>query len=1638
MGLGKTLQSISFVAHLVYVKKVSGPFLFIVPLSVLFNWMNEFRRWCPALNVLRMHSGDKDEQARLKTVLMDTTRNEVVLATYDTVKLGGLASAFKKVVWRAVFLDEGHRVRNEDSEAAKTCSALRSRFRVILTGTPLHNNLHEMGALLKFIAPNIFTNLSLFDAGFNLNSALAEKNSRSKPAKVIVDDDSDVEEVDKSGRSKKQQMQQIDRELLEKAHYMMRPFVLRRIKSEVEARLPPKLETKINCPMSAMQRELMQRLLFTERALIEAIELKMSASAKAAAALTATNTVPADSAEQSGDAMEVSSAVTDAASESTDPVTSAAITAKKKVNRELKGLSDCNGINKGDATRLQGLWAQLRKAANHPFLFPGNEKITLDGSATEDIVEASGKMKVLDKLLAALKAKGHRVVLFSQFTRTLDIISDYLDMRGYRHTRLDGSTNRVMREVRINLFNREKSNLFVFCLSTRAGGEGVNLFTADTVILFDSDWNPQVDIQAMARVHRIGQKKIVHIYRLVTTGTVEERIVQRAQKKLFLDVMVNRGSSAQALRLDDTPETKEEEEEEEEKEEEESKDKKRKLQKGADDKDDKKKRSSRSESSSKDVPDADAVDTSADAEKVRKLRAELAGDDEDGTPGTSKVFQALKFGWNSVFSATAGQKEISDADIAVIIDRRRGGLRLPVVDGETDTSSTNLAAAALDESASTAFENLSAETNLLEDQQVSLAAFDEHASFVDIRELSLKAFTEGDALDSTKPDTVNEAKSLPKLESVGSGFGDDVVIPPEDEEYSAAKYRPRRTAVSRTVEVMVEGLGMVTVMKDSYGDQNSGTALLAEHAKKKEALTPKQLLFIHNSGRQVAGRDFEHMDECQICGDGGDLLVCEMCPLSFHLECLGLDEMPTSNLWCCPQHECTDCARKASAAGLLFRCDMCELAYCEDCLPAEAVVFGDSTRLMNLGYKMPPNACYVHCSLQCDKLGEESRNNEREINQRKMLVRGKRSTEEEEEESEEEEEEEGEGEENEKGDEKKEKRPKKKKGTNSYSSQDVSSPARGGASHSMDITPVGKALSVDAAIDNCSQPDIRSRLERDRESISARFTSLAEVPHLNLRLALASMRIKALLLKVCHNIDTHEDVLALNPDNSHDAHLTDANISSKILEFKGVPARLAQEGKNKVFLAAVSVIAQATKFEVAQLSAVLGLSIVVPIKRAQMSQDPAAKGAVEPAPRFFYEPKFMQIKPEYNRKRHEEAIAAFLVVPTPQNLIMVRTNPLEKTSGVECATRCVLYSLRLLQSLGEYVIDANKQYFTAMTLLDEGMPGLNAWLPVFPSGRPADFYQKRAWVDPVCRLYKSSARLRASKDDIEGLNRSLLQLLSSQMPAKKAHVPVKVQTVSNTPEEEGSGDRSGSDYSDPDASSDDEEVAGAGGAKKALVPKPTAPTASGNFQNASMQSSGALNPNFHHNAGPSLVSQSHSLNLTGSSGFRLPGLNRGNIITGLNSKEHAVQQMAARQQQMQTQSMILQQYQAQQQNIVAHQQQQFHQQQVVYPVGTQPAVLSGGYRLPSFTVTQAASQMWQRELSPQGREAVLGLVRQLVESAAGMLGISSQGETDVRVQQFEFTLLTSASSASEYLDQVTLPSRLAALVQDYRKNNVPR
>jgi SWI/SNF-related matrix-associated actin-dependent regulator of chromatin subfamily A member 5 len=330
---------------------------------------------------------------------------------------------------------------------------VHAEFKVLLTGTPMQNNLTELWALLHFLFPELFESSVAFDNAFNLASG----------TKSVVDND-----------------------VLRKAHSVLSLLMLRRTKATVEKGVPPKCEITLPCPLSPTQVFWYKALLAKDSKLLDRV----------------TQTVD-----------------------------------EKAAGRENAGKKV------GDFAMLKNLCMQLRKNCNHPYLFKDGEPDPAN-TTTKELVQASGKLALLDRLLIKLKKAGHRVCIFSQFTKTLDILDDYMNDRGWRYTRLDGSTNRVHRYVNINSFNADDSRLFCFLMSTRAGGMGINLQTADTVVLFDSDWNPQQDLQAMARVHRIGQTKVVHVYRLISSGTIEERILERAQKKLYLDAMVNTGHGA--------------------------------------------------------------------------------------------------------------------------------------------------------------------------------------------------------------------------------------------------------------------------------------------------------------------------------------------------------------------------------------------------------------------------------------------------------------------------------------------------------------------------------------------------------------------------------------------------------------------------------------------------------------------------------------------------------------------------------------------------------------------------------------------------------------------------------------------------------------------------------------------------------------------------------------------------------------------------------------------------------------------------------------------------------------------------------------------------------------------------------------
>ncbi|KAH1217728.1 ISWI chromatin-remodeling complex ATPase CHR11 [Glycine max] len=423
MGLGKTLQTISLLGYLHEFRGIKGPHMVVAPKSTLGNWMNEIRRFCPILRAIKF-LGNPDERRHIRDELLVAGKFDVCVTSFEMAIKE--KSALRRFSWRYIIIDEAHRIKNENSLLSKTMRLYSTNYRLLITGTPLQNNLHELWSLLNFLLPEIFSSAETFDEWFQI-----------------------------SGENDQQ-------EVVQQLHKVLRPFLLRRLKSDVEKGLPPKKETILKVGMSQMQKQYYRALLQKDLEVVNA---------------------------------------------------------------------------GGERKRLLNIAMQLRKCCNHPYLFQGAEPGP-PFTTGDHLIENAGKMVLLDKLLPKLKERDSRVLIFSQMTRLLDILEDYLVFRGYQYCRIDGNTGGDDRDASIDAFNKPGSEKFVFLLSTRAGGLGINLATADVVILYDSDWNPQVDLQAQDRAHRIGQKKEVQVFRFCTEYTIEEKVIERAYKKLALDALV--------------------------------------------------------------------------------------------------------------------------------------------------------------------------------------------------------------------------------------------------------------------------------------------------------------------------------------------------------------------------------------------------------------------------------------------------------------------------------------------------------------------------------------------------------------------------------------------------------------------------------------------------------------------------------------------------------------------------------------------------------------------------------------------------------------------------------------------------------------------------------------------------------------------------------------------------------------------------------------------------------------------------------------------------------------------------------------------------------------------------------------------
>uniref|UniRef100_A0AAX7T9T1 SWI/SNF related, matrix associated, actin dependent regulator of chromatin, subfamily a, member 2 n=1 Tax=Astatotilapia calliptera TaxID=8154 RepID=A0AAX7T9T1_ASTCA len=447
MGLGKTIQTIALITYLMEHKRLNGPFVIIVPLSTLSNWVYELDKWAPSV-VKIAYKGTPALRRGLVPQLRSGKFN-VLLTTYEYIIKDKHILA--KIRWKYMIVDEGHRMKNHH---CKLTQVLNTHYvaprRLLLTGTPLQNKLPELWALLNFLLPTIFKCCSTFEQWFNAPFAMTGERVDLNEEETIL--------------------------IIRRLHKVLRPFLLRRLKKEVESQLPEKVEYVIKCDMSAIQKVLYRH-------------------------------------------MQKGILLTDGS------------------EKDKKG--------KGGAKTLMNTIMQLKKICNHPYMFQHIEESFAEHLgypngiiSGPDLYRASGKFELLDRILPKLQATNHRVLLFCQMTTLMTIMEDYFGYRNFQYLRLDGTTKSEDRAALLKKFNEEGSQYFIFLLSTRAGGLGLNLQAADTVVIFDSDWNPHQDLQAQDRAHRIGQQNEVRVLRLCTVNSVEEKILAAAKYKLNVDQKV--------------------------------------------------------------------------------------------------------------------------------------------------------------------------------------------------------------------------------------------------------------------------------------------------------------------------------------------------------------------------------------------------------------------------------------------------------------------------------------------------------------------------------------------------------------------------------------------------------------------------------------------------------------------------------------------------------------------------------------------------------------------------------------------------------------------------------------------------------------------------------------------------------------------------------------------------------------------------------------------------------------------------------------------------------------------------------------------------------------------------------------------
>ncbi|CAI0472209.1 unnamed protein product [Linum tenue] len=422
MGLGKTVQVMALIAHLMEFKGNYGPHLIIVPNAVLVNWKSEFHTWLPSASCI-FYVGNKEQRSKLFSQEVCAMKFNVLVTTYEFIMYD--RSKLSKVDWKYIIIDEAQRMKDRESVLARDLDRYRCQRRLLLTGTPLQNDLKELWSLLNLLLPEVFDNRKAFHDWFSkpfqkeAPTHDAEDDWLETEKKVIV---------------------------IHRLHQILEPFMLRRRVEDVEGSLPAKDSIVLRCRMSAFQ-----------SAIYDWIK--------------STGTIRVDPEDE-------------------------------KVRVQKSSIYQAKVYK-----TLNNRCMELRKTCNHPLLnYP-----YFNDCSKDFLVRSCGKLWILDRILMKLHRTGHRVLLFSTMTKLLDIMEEYLQWRRLVYRRIDGTTSLEDREAAIVEFNSPNSDCFIFLLSIRAAGRGLNLQSADTVIIYDPDPNPKNEEQAVARAHRIGQKREVKV-----------------------------------------------------------------------------------------------------------------------------------------------------------------------------------------------------------------------------------------------------------------------------------------------------------------------------------------------------------------------------------------------------------------------------------------------------------------------------------------------------------------------------------------------------------------------------------------------------------------------------------------------------------------------------------------------------------------------------------------------------------------------------------------------------------------------------------------------------------------------------------------------------------------------------------------------------------------------------------------------------------------------------------------------------------------------------------------------------------------------------------------------------------------------